>query len=109
MKNRSFITLSVLGVVALLIWIGCDPSQAQGKKPASSNSKVLNKGTSVAPPQNLMIPPLAYDDSSITLIWSKPCDYSNVVSYNVYQEGSLVGNTKNLFYTAKELIEPGLP
>jgi len=56
-----------------------------------------------------MVPPLGYDDSSITLIWSKPCDYSNVVSYNVYQEGSLVGNTKNLFYTAKELIEPGLP
>ena len=41
---------------------------------------------------------MAYDDSSITAIWSKPSDYSNVVSYNVYQNGSLAGNTKNLFY-----------
>ena len=109
MKKRSSITLFVLSIVALLIWIGFNPSQAQGNKSASCSSKVLNKDTSIAPPQNLMVPPLAYDDSSITLIWSKPCDYSNVVSYNVYQEGSLVGNTKNLFYTAKELIEPGLP
>ena len=41
---------------------------------------------------------MAYDDSSITAIWSKPSDYSTVASYNVYQNGSLAGNTKNLFY-----------
>lgn len=109
MKKRSFITLFILSAVALLIWIGCNSSQAQGEKSASCDVNESGKKAAISPPQNLMVPPLAYDDSSITLIWSKPCNYSNVVSYNVYQEGSLVGNTKNLFYTAKELIEPGLP
>jgi len=51
---------------------------------------------------------MAYDDSSITVIWSKPSDYSNVVSYNVYQNGSLAGNTKNLFYNITGL-EPNSP
>ncbi len=97
MKKRSFITLSVLSAIALLICFGCNLSQAEGEK------------ATITPPQNLMVPPLAIDDSSITMIWEKPADYSNVVSYNVYQEGSKVGNTKKLFYTAKELIEPGLP
>jgi exo-poly-alpha-galacturonosidase len=49
-------------------------------------------------PQNLMVPPEAFDDSSITLIWSKPADYSNVASYNVYRSGLLLGNTTKLFY-----------
>jgi len=109
MKKGSFVALSVLGVIALLICFGCNLSRAQGNKSSSSAAGASEKSASIAPPQNLMVPPLAYDDSSITLIWSKPSDYSNVVSYNVYQEGSLVGNTKNLFYTAEELIEPGLP
>jgi exo-poly-alpha-galacturonosidase len=64
--------------------------------------------TPVSPPQKLMIPPMAYDDSSITVIWSKPSDYSNVVSYNVYNNGSLAGNTKNLFLNIKGL-EPNSP
>jgi exo-poly-alpha-galacturonosidase len=51
---------------------------------------------------------MAYDDSSITVIWSKPSDYSNVISYNVYQNGSLAGNTKNLFYNITGL-EPDSP
>ena len=51
---------------------------------------------------------MAYDDSSITAIWSKPSDYSNVASYNVYQNGSLAGNTKNLFYSITGL-EPDSP
>ena len=64
-------------------------------------------GATIAPPQNLMVPPLAVDDSCIILIWSKPEDYSNVVSYNVYQDGTLAGNTKKLSYAVKESIESG--
>jgi len=57
----------------------------------------------VPPPQGLMVPPAAFDDSSIIAIWSKPSDYSKVVSFNVYLNGSLAGNTKNLFYNIVEL------
>jgi len=104
-----------LVVIVLLMWFSYPAfsSQDQNLIPSADSNvsgKVnVVKTASVASPQKLMVPPMGYDDSSITLIWSKPSDYSNVVSYNVYQEGSLVGNTKNLFYNASELIEPSLP
>ncbi len=100
---------SILFIITLFVWFGCNCCRLQGQQSTSGDSEMSGKTVPVAPPQDLMVPPLGYDDSSITLIWSKPSDYSNVVSYNVYQEGSLAGKTKNLFYTAKELIEPGLP
>ncbi|OHB58405.1 MAG: hypothetical protein A2173_08825, partial [Planctomycetes bacterium RBG_13_44_8b] len=54
-------------------------------------------------PQNLMVPPMAYDDTALILIWSKPQDYSDVASYNVYKDGSLLGNTTKLFYNVSGL------
>ena len=42
-------------------------------------------------PQNLMVPPMAYDDTQIILIWSKPVDYSQVTDYRVYQDGNALG------------------
>ncbi|MGB8225954.1 MAG: glycoside hydrolase family 28 protein [Sedimentisphaerales bacterium] len=44
-----------------------------------------------AAPQNLMVPPMAYDDTTIILIWSKPVDYSQVTDYRVYQNGTALG------------------
>src|SRR4030042_3602664 len=88
--------------VAFSIWFGCAAFQEQAQSPTKPDSNTLTtesaKAASIAPPQKLMVPPLAYDDSRITAIWSKPSDYSNVVSYNVYVNGSLAGKTKNLFY-----------
>jgi exo-poly-alpha-galacturonosidase len=47
--------------------------------------------TNPAAPQNLMVPPMAYDDNTIILIWSKPTDYSQVTDYRVYQNGVALG------------------
>ncbi|MFA5293256.1 MAG: glycoside hydrolase family 28 protein [Phycisphaerae bacterium] len=95
MKKQSFIIFSTSISLILLVCFGCAPSQ-RVHKPAV-------KKALIAAPKGLMVPPLAIDDSSITVIWNKPDDYSNVASYNVYIEGSLAGNTKNLFYTATGL------
>ena len=103
MKERRLVSLSVLNIITLLICVGCYATQATEEHPQGSTE------THIAPPQNVMVPPLAVDDSSITLIWSKPKEYANVASYNVYQEGSLAGNTKKLFFIAEELIEPNHP
>ncbi|SFL70665.1 glycosyl hydrolase family 28 protein [Pelosinus propionicus] len=46
----------------------------------------------VMPPQNLRVPTLAYDEKSITLVWEKPRNYSDIVNYNVYMNGKLIGN-----------------
>ena len=105
MKKGSFIIF----IIALLIWFSgtAFPGQDQNSiPPADSNvSGRVNvvKTASVAPPQTLMVPPVAFDDSSITVIWSKPSDYSNVVGYKVYLNRSLAGTTKNLFYNITEL------
>lgn len=64
---------------------------------------IINIVSAVEAPQKLMVPPLAFDDTSITVIWEKPDNYADVVSYNVYIEGSLAGNTKKLFYNATDL------
>jgi len=99
---------SIIFIIALLIWFSgtAFPGQDLNSIPSGSNvsgKAGIVKTASVAPPQTLMVPPVAFDDSSITVIWSKPSDYSNVVSYKVYQNGSLAGTTKNLFYNITEL------
>ncbi|WP_162990288.1 fibronectin type III domain-containing protein [Mesobacillus foraminis] len=43
-------------------------------------------------PVNLQIPKLAYDEDSITLVWEKPEDYSDIVDFNVYMNGKRVGS-----------------
>jgi len=86
---------NIILIITLLICFGCV-------------GQALSLSAPVNPPQKLMVPPLAYDDSSITVIWSKPADYSNVVSYNIYNNGSLAGNTKNLFFNIAGL-EPDSP
>jgi exo-poly-alpha-galacturonosidase len=95
MKKESFIIFSI---ITLLIWFGCSAFQQQDQNSTPSDSNAPGKIASVAVPQKLMVSPMAFNDSSIIVIWNKPSDYSNVVSYNVYQNGSLAGNTKNLFY-----------
>jgi exo-poly-alpha-galacturonosidase len=96
-------------ISTLSIWLGCAALAQNSTTPDSNAPKTaVVKAAPVASPQKLMVPPMAYDDSSITAIWSKPSDYANVVSYNVYQNGSLAGNTKNLFFNITGL-EPNSP
>ena len=99
---------SIIFAIALLIWFSCTALAKQNQNSISSDVNTSDKTDAVkaapiAPPQTLMVPPMSYDDSSIILIWSKPSDYSNVASYNVYKNGSLVANTKKLFYEVSRL------
>lgn len=58
---------------------------------SSINVKASN-GTGNDVPQNPCVPTLAYDDTSVTLVWNKPDNYSDVVDYNVYMNGSKLGS-----------------
>jgi exo-poly-alpha-galacturonosidase len=96
---RSNFRVNLIFIVILcLYFIGCT---AQGTGSAGGNTTIISGGNSTDPysiiPQKLMVPPMGYDDSSITVIWSKPSDYTNVASYNIYIDGSRY-NTSNLFY-----------
>jgi len=94
-------------VTVASVGLSCAVFQSMAQNSAAdSNSQASYP--QIAPPQRLIVPPLAFDDTSITVIWEKPADYSNVVSYNVYQNNSLAGNTKNLFLNITGL-EPDSP
>jgi exo-poly-alpha-galacturonosidase len=55
------------------------------------NVKASN-GTNSDVPQNPCVPALAYDDTSVALVWNKPDNYANVVDYNVYMNGTRIGS-----------------
>ncbi|WP_186328441.1 fibronectin type III domain-containing protein [Paenibacillus sp. 32O-W] len=45
----------------------------------------------VQAPMNLRVPPMAYDEQSIILVWEKPEEYSGIRDYRVYQDGKFIG------------------
>ncbi len=42
-------------------------------------------------PVDLRVPPMAFDEKSITLAWAKPASHVSIVDYHVYVRGRLVG------------------
>lgn len=45
----------------------------------------------------LKVPTLAYDDTSITLVWEKPEGYDDIADYVVYQDGVKIGTARENF------------
>lgn len=46
---------------------------------------------------DLQVPVLAYDDTSIGLVWQKPEKYDNIADYNVYINGEFAGTARENF------------
>jgi exo-poly-alpha-galacturonosidase len=87
-------------------WLVTDSSFASGLDIDGDNTITFHEFSLLAAkwqsepigrPQSLMVPPMAYSDSAITLIWSKPTDYSNIVGYRLYQDGLYLASTTKLF------------
>lgn len=57
-------------------------------------SPLFDKTTGSSDISNLQVPTLAYDDTSIALVWDKPEKYDNVADYNVYVNGTLDGTAR---------------
>lgn len=63
----------------------------------SSFSGVAAAKTEVSPkspasPVHLQIPNLAYDETSITLVWEKPENYKGIVDFNIYMNKKKIGS-----------------
>jgi exo-poly-alpha-galacturonosidase len=85
-------------------------SSANASSSASStaSSSTSSTASTLGSPTGLAVPTLAYDDTSITLVWQKPADYSTVVDYNVYMNGTKLGSASANNVTnspAKEYID----
>ncbi|HTV23161.1 MAG TPA: glycoside hydrolase family 28 protein [Polyangiaceae bacterium] len=46
-------------------------------------------------PFQLEVPTLAFDESSVVLVWHKPENYAGVVDYHVYEDGVLLGSAND--------------
>lgn len=51
-------------------------------------------GARPAPPVGVTVPRLAYDDSSVTLVWRRPAAGPAPVDYHVYVDGRLAGDAQ---------------
>jgi len=66
-------------------------------------NSTLAQGTEVDSIKNLISPPETQTDTSITVLWSKPIEYKTIKEYDLYLDGSYVGNSKITNYTIKGL------
>jgi LPXTG-motif cell wall-anchored protein len=48
-------------------------------------------------PTKVQVPTLAYDDTSIVLVWDKPEGYEKIQDYNVYMNDKLIGSARENF------------
>uniref|UniRef100_A0A914KGV2 Fibronectin type-III domain-containing protein n=1 Tax=Meloidogyne incognita TaxID=6306 RepID=A0A914KGV2_MELIC len=62
--------------------------------PCSCSNVKPNFGTNSNIPQQLCVPPLAYDQKSVWLTWNKPDNYENIADFNVYMAGKKIGSAK---------------
>ncbi len=80
-------TLVCLGMVSACVG---DPGLPSDTTTAELHHRTSDDPTIV--PQHLQVPGLAYDDTSIVLVWHKPDNYTDVVDYDVYMDGRLLGS-----------------
>jgi exo-poly-alpha-galacturonosidase len=94
MRSR-LIVATALG--ALVLVAAGSPGGAAGTEPATA---------APAPPINLRVPALAFDETSITLAWEKPANHADLVDYHVYMDGKLAGSSsRNPTSPAKPFID----
>lgn len=58
----------------------------------AANTKTDTPPNAPASPVNLQIPKLANDEDSITLVWEKPEQYSDIVDFNIYMNKKKIGS-----------------
>ncbi len=54
----------------------------------------------VNPPINVVVPPLAFEDTHITVSWQKPTTATGIVGYNVYLNGTKKGSVSTITWAS---------
>ncbi|MBW4891053.1 glycoside hydrolase family 28 protein [Mucilaginibacter sp. HMF5004] len=53
--------------------------------------------------RNLVIPEASITANSVTLLWDKPDNYENIIGYQIFKDGVLVGKSAKTNYTVQNL------
>jgi exo-poly-alpha-galacturonosidase len=77
---------------------GAGPSSG-GAGPTGGTSSGGSANNDAAAPQHLTVPPLAFEDTHITVVWQKPAT-GTAASYNVYVNGMRVGSVSKITYAS---------
>lgn len=74
-------------------------TRTDGKTILTSNGAAISDTATMSipvdVPQSPVVPTLAYDDTSISLVWKKPASYSDIVDYKIYMNGKLMGTASD--------------
>src|SRR5882724_255350 len=54
----------------------------------------------VNPPINVVVPPLAFEDTHVTVSWQKPTTATGIVGYNVYVNGTKKGSVSTVTWAS---------
>lgn len=82
--NRTAVAWAAAGLLGLG---GCGGGSDPAAPPASQAEK-----PAAGPDLKLRVPTLAYDDTSVTLVWEKPASYADITDYVVYMDGQRLGS-----------------
>ena len=85
--NKTLITNSYRAV--------CPDSPGPQTPPSGSRRHSRNTGSYDV--TGLQVPVLAYDDTSVTLVWNKPENYESVEDYRIYLDGKPIGRARENF------------
>lgn len=86
MNKIKFVFISIILSIFFISFINIDVISAE-------NSKTIQNNDPTIIPQNLRVPALAFNEKSIVLVWNKPDNYQDIMDYNVYMNGVLIGST----------------
>lgn len=92
-KQITKLTALSMAAVLTLAGLGCATSTTV----SAESSKYITSSVGSSEVTGLQVPTLAYDDTSITLVWEKPEKYDNVKDYNVYINGQKAGTANENF------------
>lgn len=64
---------------------------------APSCTPTVTGSDSAAAPQKLVVPPLAFEGTHVTVVWEKPLT-GKAASYNIYVDGETIGSVSKIVY-----------
>jgi exo-poly-alpha-galacturonosidase len=74
-------TIALTAACSLVLMLAA----AGGSSAAAANDRP-------APPTDVRVPALAFDEHSVTIAWEKPADHAGIVDYHVFVNGRLAGS-----------------
>ncbi len=92
MKRRKILSIGLVGLMVCNSLVFSNPVNAATSADGDSVSAI---SLPARVSDGLSAIPLSIDDTSLTLVWSKPDGYQNIQDYNIYEDGKKIGDSNH--------------